>query len=60
MKEPAAKKEAMEAVKKDTVQARCRRAPVAAAARVSHAECASNRTSPLSTTLRSKAPGSWR
>ena len=65
MKEPAAKKEAaakkepVAAVKKETAQASCRRRP-SPPPLACHILCsACNQTSPLSNTLRIKAPGSW-
>ena len=66
MKEPAPKKvaavmkEAAAAVKNETAQASCRRRP-SPPPLVWHIlnPCAYNQTSPLSNTLRSKAPGSW-
>ena len=58
-KEPAAKKEPVAAVKKDTVQASCRRRP-SPPLFACHILCsACNQTYPLSNILRSKAPGSW-
>ena len=58
-KEVAAKKEPVAAVKKETAQASCRRRP-SPPPLACHILCsACNQTSPLSNTLRSKAPGSW-